>query len=382
MISEALQKLIAYIEQEDYRGYDPYDALKSPLFRLPFFKSNKIIRFGTQQLIKRFPVNLRTLLFVPKGYNPVTLGLCLQGYSNLIKIYPERKNDYEKKINFLLDELVTLIPENFHGACWGYDFDWEARYSKIPSYQPTVVATGIITNALFNVYRITGNNKALELCISASKFILNDLKRTTDSEGDFCFSYSPFDKQVVFNASLKGARLLAQVYSFTKDEQLKSEARKAVAYVIKHRRNDGAWIYSTSSAGGWIDNYHTGYILDCIDEYMKLCNDLSFELSLAKGYKFYLQNFFYQNSIPKFYDKEIYPIDCTAASQSILTLTRFNDYKLAENVAGWMIQNMQHDEGYFYFRKYKNHTEKISFMRWSNAWMFLALSELLSVKSH
>ena len=70
-IKQATQLLQQYIEQENYRGYDPYDALKSPLFKLPFFKSNKFIRFAAQQLVKRSPINLRPLLFVPKGYNPV-----------------------------------------------------------------------------------------------------------------------------------------------------------------------------------------------------------------------------------------------------------------------------------------------------------------------
>ncbi|MEO5569490.1 MAG: delta-aminolevulinic acid dehydratase [Bacteroidia bacterium] len=376
MIAESLQQLTRYIEQENYKGFDPYDALKSPLFRLPFFRSNKFIRFALQQLVKRFPVNIRPLLFVPKGYNPVTIGLCIQAYANLIKIYPDQKIDYEKKINYLIDELQSMIPANYSGACWGYDFDWEARYSKIPAYQPTVVATGIIANALFSAYRITGNKKASELCMSATKFILNDLHKTTDDDGDYCFSYSPFDSQVVFNASMKGARLLAQAYSISKDESLKTEARRAVTFVIKHQRSDGAWIYSTSSAGGWIDNYHTGYVLDCLDEYIKCCNDDSFQTNLEKGYAFYKEHFFEDNCIPKFYDKKTFPVDCTAAAQSILTLTRFRDAAFAKNVAAWMIPNMQSATGYFYFRKYKNRIIKTSFMRWSNAWMMLALSEV------
>lgn len=376
MIKESLHKLIDYIEKDDYKGYDPYDALKSPLFRLPFFRSEKIIRFGIQQLVKRFPFNLRPLLLIPKGYNPVTLGLCIQAYSNLIHIYPEQKNNYEKKINHLIDELTPLVPSKYHGACWGYDFDWEARYSKIPAYQPTIVATGIIINALFKAYAETGITKALELCKSATKFILNDLNKTIDSDGDYCFSYSPFDRQVVFNASMKGARLLAQVYSVTKDEQLKTAAGKAVAYVMKYQRSDGAWLYSTSSAGGWIDNYHTGYILDCLDEYIKCCSDNAFQSNVARGYKFYKGNFFEENGVPKFYDKKTFPVDCTAAAQSILTLLRFNDYECAKTVAVWMIQNMQSEKGYFYFRKFKNYTVKTSFMRWSNSWMMLALSEL------
>jgi hypothetical protein len=380
LIAAALQKLTGYIEKENYKGYDPYDALKSPLFRLPFLRSNKFIRFGAQQFVKRFPVNLRPLLFIPKGCNPVTLGLCIQAYVNLIKIYPAEKDKYQKKINYLTDELVTLIPPNYQGACWGYDFDWEARYSKIPAYQPTIVATGIISNALYKAYRNSNNDKSLSLFLGTINYILKHTHKTIDKDGDFCFSYSPFDKQVVFNASMKGVRMLSQHYSISKDEKIKCEARKAVNFVIKHQQSDGSWFYSTSAAGGWTDNYHTGYILDCLDEYIKCCDDQAFQSNLEKGYKFYKENFFEDSRIPKFYDKKTFPIDCTAAAQSILTLIRFKDYDFAENVAGWMIQNMQNEKGYFYFRKYKNLTVKTPFMRWSNAWMMLALSELLNPK--
>ena len=216
LIAAATKNLQQYIEAENYSGYDPYDALKSPLFKSPFLKSNKWIRFATQQLVKRSPINLRPLLFVPKGINPVTLGLCIQAYCNLIKVYPDKKNELEIKINSLINQLAQLIPKGYHGACWGYDFDWEARYEKISAYQPTIVATGIISNALFIVWQTTGNKKALGLCVSSAQFILHDINRIEDSDGNFCFSYSPFDKEMVFNASMKGVRILAQVYSQTK----------------------------------------------------------------------------------------------------------------------------------------------------------------------
>ena len=77
-IEESLKSLEHYSGEENYKGYDPYDALKSPIFDLPFFRSNKLIRFGAQQFVKRFPVNIRPLLLVPKGLDPVTLGLFIQ----------------------------------------------------------------------------------------------------------------------------------------------------------------------------------------------------------------------------------------------------------------------------------------------------------------
>jgi len=376
-IEKSLNKLQDYIEKENYKGYDPYDALKSPLFKLPFLNSNKFLRFSFQQLVKRFPINLRPLFFIPKGYNPVTLGLSIQTYARLCNVYPENKKQYIEKINFLVIELEKLIPKGFSGACWGYDFDWAARYSNIPAYQPTVVATGIITNALFIAYQTCGNTKALQLCISSSEFVLKDLNRTFDADNDYCFSYSPFDKQVVFNASMKGVRLLAQVYSVTQNKILKQEATKAASYIMKYQQENGAWIYSTSGTGAWIDNYHTGYVIDCLADYIKYTGNNTFETHLKKGYQFYVQNFFEDQKIPKFYDKNTYPIDCTAASQSLLTLSKFNNFNLAKNIAIWMSENMQDKTGYFYFRKFKYYTNKKSFMRWSQAWMFAGMSEFL-----
>jgi len=49
---------------------------------------------------------------------------------------------------------------------------------------------------------------------------------------------------------------------------------------------------------------------------------------------------------------------------------------MAVDIAKWMIENMQKSDGGFVFRKYQTYTKKTSFMRWSNAWMFAALSNL------
>jgi hypothetical protein len=374
-LSESLNRLQQYIEAEEFKGFDPYDALKSPIFKLPFLRSNKFLRFGTQQMVKRIPFNTRPLLLIPKGYNPVTLGLCIQAYSYLYLSEGAKKNRYLENIDFLVDELIRLIPDNFSGACWGYDFDWEARNAKIPAYQPTVVATGIIANALFIAHKIIGHNESKKLVQSAAKFIVNDLNRSYKNES-VCFSYSPFDNQQVFNASMKGARLLSQAYYFNRDPKLLQLAKRAVEFVVSHQKGDGSWGYSLSKKGDWSDNYHTGYVLDCLDEYQKLSNDFTFSDQLKRGYSFYIKNFITEIGIPKFYSNKIYPIDCTAASQFILTTTRFGDISLATRSAEWMSENMQKSTGSFRFRKYKHYSNSTSFMRWSDAWLFAALSYL------
>lgn len=373
--TQALKNLTQFIEAKNYKGYDPYDALKSPFFKLPILKNNRLIRFGTQQLVKRLPFSIRPLLLVPKGYNPVTLGLSIQVYAYLYQSEPENKGKHLLKIDFLVNELKKLIPKGFSGACWGYDFDWEARHAKIPAYQPSVVATGIISNALFIAHQLTGHKESANLVKSAADFIVKDLKRTYVGN-TFCFSYSPFDHQQVFNASMKGVRVLAQAYSIGQNSEYKELARQAVDFVIANQKEDGSWGYSLANAGDWTDNYHTGYVLDCLDEYQKLTGDYQWSKNIEKGYAFYLNHFIEKNGQPKFYHNKTYPIDCTSAAQTILTTIRFGDVEIAKNVAKYMFDTMQKANGSFRFRKFRNYTITTSFMRWSDAWMFAALSQL------
>jgi hypothetical protein len=375
-IDSEIYLLEKFIEENNYKGYDPYDILKSPFFKLPILKKNKNIRFFMQQIGKRFPINLRPIFLVPKGYNPVTLGLVIEGYVNRLQYMSTPKDEYEFKINSLISELENLASSNFSGACWGYDFDWEARYASIPALKPTVVATGIITNSLFQFYNLSKNDKAKNLIISASEFVLKDLHRTYEKES-FCFSYSPFDKQIVFNASMKAVRILVQTFAITKNEELINEARNAINFVMKYQNKNGAWVYS-DKLNDRIDNYHTGYVLTCLKDYIDTSHDENFDKNVESGYKFYRENFIGENGSPKFFNNNMYPIDCTSAAQLILTLVKFGDFDLATNVADFMFANMFDQQGYFYFRKFKNYTIKTPMMRWSQAWMFAALTKLLS----
>jgi hypothetical protein len=68
-------------------------------------------------------------------------------------------------------------------------------------------------------------------------------------------------------------------------------------------------------------------------------------------------------------------------AQGIISLTRLaylsKEYgPFAMLIAKWTAENMQNKKGYFYYKKYPTHTIKTPFMRWSQAWMMLALTEL------
>jgi len=371
-IREAIQRLEASMIKDDFRGYDPYDALTSPLTRLPVLRSSHRLRFFLQQAVKRAPLNCRPLLGISKGENPVTLALAIQAYTELDKAEPDA--NHISKIQPLLKRLQGRRSPGFTHACWGYEFPWEARYAYIGAEQPTIVATGIITNALFRYWQHNGDTEAKQLVISACSFAESSLKRTYDENEDFLFSYSPFDRECVINASMKATRLLSQGYHITGQQAWKVLAEKSANRVAGLQRSDGAWQYSLRATGGRVDNYHTGYVLDCLEEHLRLTGNDIHDGVLKKGYNYYRNRFIGQDGQPFFYDNSRWPADCTSGGQALLTLTRFGDIAAAEKTAEWMIRNMQSPAGFFYYRKHVGRTDRTHYMRWSDAWMLAGLT--------
>jgi hypothetical protein len=376
-VEHVFASLKDYCEREDFKGYDPYDGLNSKIFQaIPFLKDNRLARLAWIQTFKRSPVNLRPLLRVPKAYNPKGLGLFLSGYCTLYRRDP--REDYERNIRYLIKKILELKSTGWSGSCWGYNFDWQARAFFQPKFMPTVVASTFIGYALLDAYDVLKEKYLLDEARSVCDFILKDLNRTYDENGDFLFSYSPLDKTQVFNASLLGARMLARTFSYTGEAPLVEVAKKTVSLACKKQSVDGSWTYGTLPFHQWIDNFHTGYNLECIFEYARYSGDFSFETNLENGLNYYLETFFSAEGIPKYYNNSLYPIDIHSTAQLIVTLYRMGklgqELVLVNRVLDWTIDNMRAPAGYFYFQKKKSATSRISYIRWAQGWMFFSLA--------
>lgn len=373
---KSFQKLKTYCEQNNFKGWDPYDGLNSWIIQKTFLGNSRLFRLAWIQLFKRNPINFRPLVGIKKGYNPKGLGLFLIGYCNLYRV--EKNPEYLDRITFLADEIIKLQTKGYSGACWGYNFDWQARAFFQPKHTPTVVATTFISEALLIAYEITLDTKYLNAAISASNFILNDLNKSYDDDGDFTFSYSPLDKTQVYNAGLLGAKQLCLVYIHTKDQTFLENAKKVVSYVCKKQREDGSWTYGTLPFHQWIDNFHTGYNLECIFTYQEVSGDMIYKKNIEDGLTYYLNTFFTTEGISKYYNNKVYPIDIHAPAQLIVTLSKLKEFSenedLINRVLNWTIKNMQSKEGFFYYQKKKGITSKIPYIRWAQAWMFYAYS--------
>ncbi|WP_319228079.1 hypothetical protein [Draconibacterium orientale] len=380
---EAFIKLKHYCEQEKFQGWDPYDGLNSKLFQRTPLKKSRLARLAWIQLFKRNPINLRSILLVPKGYNAKGIGLFLTGYCNLYKLASSGNtnfgspDDLQKKIVELAELLIKLQTLGYSGACWGYNFDWQNRVFYQPRYTPTVVATSFCADALFNAYEIIKDKKYLKTALSTAKFVTNDLNRL-EQGNQLIFSYSPLDTSQVYNASLLGARLLARCYKYSNNENYLQLASKAINAGIEMQKPDGSWYYGADKCQNWIDSYHTGFNLECIWEYLQYSNDSKPVKTFEKGMDFYLDNFFLKDGQPKYYHNSLYPIDIHSPAQLLVTLAKTGKLKsnihLAENVLNWTIINMKSRKGFYYYQMKKLISSKISYMRWAQAWMFYGYS--------
>lgn len=375
-LTAQLDRTERHLLDEKLRGHDPYDVLCSPLFRLPVLRSHRVVRFGAQQVVKRLPADVRPLLRVPKQLNAVSVALFLAGTAH--RAVAEATTAAERRLEArrLVELIAGLASPGWSGACWGYPFDWEARYASIRAHTPTIVATGMVTNALAIADDAFDLPEARELIRSASRFVLQDLHRSDGPDGSFCWSYSPVDRQIVLNATLKGSRLLAQAHVRGADDGGLEPAARSARFVLHHQAASGAWPYAVGDARRWADNFHTGYVLECLAEYRRLSGDLTVSDGLERGRRYYRERFFAADATPKYYDDRLHPIDATACAQAVITLCAFGDVATATRAAARSLAHLALPDGSFAYQRRARHLVRIPYLRWSTAWMYCALAKL------
>jgi hypothetical protein len=156
-----------------------------------------------------------------------------------------------------------------------------------------------------------------------------------------------------------------------------------MTYSCSRQLLDGAWYYGEAPMYHWIDNFHTGYNLDCLKRYIDASGDRRYEQALRKGLQYFKQHFFQGDGCPKYYYNKLQPIDIQCAAQAIDTLAFFSDMDdecldLAKKVASWTLQNMQAPDGHFYYRDLGWKKIKTPMFHWGQGTMFKALVHFLS----
>jgi len=371
-------RLLAYCRDADWAGHDPYDALNSPILRAAPFLDRTYIRLAFVQALKRSPIDLRRLVRIPKTQNPKALALFVGA---LLRLPPAAVPGRQALLSTLLQRLVDLRSPDAHW-CWGYSFPWQTRTTLIPRGAPNLVCTTFVANALLDVYEATGDQRWLGMAAGAAQFIVARLY-WTDGESIAGFSYpTPSQRVPIHNANLLGAALLCRVHRHTGEPGLVEPAMRVARYSAARQRGDGSWAYGEAASAGWVDNFHTGYnlcALRVIDQQMETAE---FEPYVRRGYDFFLRHFIGEDGTARYFHDRTYPIDIHSVAQSIITLTELQDLnprstELAGTVFRWAMAHMWDARGFFCYRVLRAWTIRISYMRWSQAWMLAAIARLV-----
>src|ERR1700683_871787 len=118
-IFESIERLVGWLEENDYRGYDTFDGLSARFVR-PLTFETKFLRQVLQQSVRRFPLNFRPLLGIPKGHSSKGMGFLARGFIRLHKTTGDRV--WKDKADFTLQWLIDNQLPGYSGACWGNHF--------------------------------------------------------------------------------------------------------------------------------------------------------------------------------------------------------------------------------------------------------------------
>ena len=383
MIIESFERVQEYMIRSDFTSHDPYDGSNS---KLSILKDNKYGRFISTYINKFSPVNLRPLFKIPKSRQNQAIAFIARA---MLSDYAK----YRSFIQQLTDHLISdsLIDRNGYHSWDAHGFPLQVRFSYLPLGTIDIIGTEAIASFFHELYRIQPEKKYKEICLSVRDFIQNEL--STHHEQKRYFRYTPQTPihNWCYNASVIAASYILRITRYFNDEFNDEFANLALLDVVRAQKSSGEWWYSINLQNSYekpqID-FHQGFILDAILEYMEINGfNEPYLSSYNKGLDFYFKKQFLPNGQGVYRYPKKWPVDIHNQAQGIITFARaakagFGDnyYNFARTIAEWTARNMQDKDGHFYCLKYPLFTNKIPYIRWSDAAMAYALAVLISAK--
>ena len=380
LIERSLGLLEKWIEDHDFKGYEPFDGLTSCL--LPLTMKSRWARQVLQQGVRRAPFNLRPLLGIKPLDSTKGRGYVAWGY---LKRYRQTRDlNYRSKALACLDWLDKNKSPLYPRHSWGNHFNYSSRSGDISEQESTVVWTGLIGQVYLEAYSLFGHPRHLEIILSIADWVMALPREETDRGS--CLSYIMPSQRSIHNSNMIGAAFLAGAAAVTGRREFLQVARRAMEYSCVRQRDDGAWFYGEEEKHHWIDAFHTGYNLDALRKYQEASGDKGFSDQLGRGYAYFFRHFMEPGGRIRYYHNKTRPIDIQCASQAIDTLCLFagddpGAGTMALETASWYIHHMQDKDGHFYFRHYATGVNnKAAMIHWAQATMYKALAHLAPVE--
>ena len=151
-IETSIHAVEKWVEENNYRGYEPFDGLSSYLRPLTF--GNLFLDRLLLQLIRQSPVNLRPLLGVKPLESTKGRGYMAWGYLTMLEVTGEER--YRKKAIECLEWLIKNKAPGYEEYSWANHFDFAGRGGRYSKHEPIIVWTVLIGQAFLDADETLG----------------------------------------------------------------------------------------------------------------------------------------------------------------------------------------------------------------------------------
>jgi hypothetical protein len=306
---------------------------------------------------------------------------------------------------YFLTELKKSRCQDFKEYCWGYPFNWVTRNGTIKEQTPLITTTHYCYEAFLQVHqllqtedrgqRTEDRGQALldeykHILESIARHAAADIKDFRTSERASSCSYTPFDKGGVVNAAAYRAFLLTSASKLLATDDYWKIAERNLNFVLENQNPDGSWFYAVDGVRDFVDHYHTCFVMKALAKIHALTGHPACLGALSKGVKYYLENLFSEDGLPKpfskaprltVYKRELYDwAECV--NLCLLLRDRFPWLQaILETVVREILYNWVKRDGSFRSRRLHLGWDNVPMHRWGQAQMFRSLAFYLCESS-
>ncbi|MCC5941643.1 MAG: hypothetical protein JJU37_08890 [Balneolaceae bacterium] len=382
--SRIYNQILNEVLNNEFYGYDPYDGLNT---EYKILSKSKLVRLILVYFNKFSPLNFRKLLKVKESNQLMTMCIVANSMFSHKDVNDNKSNLVEAFDDIWEMMKQTSLKSKYGYHCWdAHNFPIQMRGRYTHGDVASVVGNQIFGEFLINYHKISDNHEVLEYIEDLREFFMIEFYCEKKDVAFFKYKTEKPDTNFTLNASTRAARFVMQSSSYLNCNKYDAEIKKVFDLVINLQKEDGRWNYTHYFSNGWEKkqvDYHQGFILDDIIMYMNVFGeDELFLNSYKNGLEFYKNRQFLENGQGIYRYPKKWPVNIHNQSQGIITFSRAEKFdpkylEFAKTITDWTIENMYDEKkGYFYYLKYPVFTNKIRYVRWSDANMLLALAHL------
>lgn len=160
--------------------------------------------------------------------------------------------------------LIAHSSPGYSGLCWGLGFiNPVTKEIVYGSDVPYTTMTPYPLEALVRYSELARDSKFDEAIVSVRRFFDQDVAVMEEDDTALAASYGPFRDRTVINASSYTMYSYALLLNYAPEDQrgaIRQKIRKLYAFVRRHQREDGSWLYSTDESS-FIDCFHSCIVL-------------------------------------------------------------------------------------------------------------------------